>query len=421
MNLHNLLLYLSSVAVFAIGTLQAANLTADMGVSSAGYRLFALYNHPNEASLFHVPSRYSVTPETSLRQDAWIRYQQGGFSALLTGRYTLLNNQASQGDFFANEFYYDAPFGAFNFSVGKKILGWDFGQAFRPMDVIQREDRRRLIQTDLLGLPLVAIERFTDKDAYTFVFAHRLAAEGLDVAPGRNELAVKYFRTFTGSDLAGVAHWSEPEGVGAGLGLSSVIGDTLELHGSFFVREHCQKFSNLLAASGPVITDRNPAGFTHRNTCAKVVVGASWTDASGLGVLVEAWHDGEAHTLDEWREERDLLKRQRALLEKSAIPPAAVFQNLSAQQQFLDQPVLLENNVLLRLSYEGSRFRPSLELLLTPEDLGLVVTARGDYEMSTHLHLVGAARWFTGASGSAYSEIPNDLALFVGIEVSFAP
>lgn len=384
-----------------------------------GYRAYGPHVETNNDSIFQTPEEFAVFPRNSLRQEGWLSYQQSGLNLLVTGRYTVREDDDPKDKVILNELYYDFLADAFDFTVGKKILGWGVGQAFRPLDVIQREDRRRLISTDLEGLPQVSAEYFTDSSSHTAIYARRTEQDQIDFDGERDELAYKYYRLIGDWDTLAVAHWSEDEGFAGGAGAALVISNEMELHGSFLHREQCIRSLNSLTINGGLLSTSDPFIDVDVGNCSKVLIGGSWTGESGIGLLFEAWHDGEAHSEKEWDQQRELGKKQHALLTVPAFPSDVVYQNLKADQQFFDQPVLLENNLFMMLSYDGERLDPSIDMLFTPDDQGVAITARLNYELNSHVILLGAVRYFAGATDSAYSEIADQSFAFAGLDVAF--
>lgn len=404
----------------AAGGLLGSTPPARAATTVAGYWLFPQYNVANRGSLFDVPHSYDPLPSERLRQDVWLRYQQGGFNSLVTMRNVLESHRSPDYRLIPNEIFYDFSLGALDFSAGRKVLGWGVGEAFRPLDVLQREDRRRLIVDYLEGMPEISVERFlADGSALSLIYAYRLQFDSEQVTSGRHETALRYYRTFGETDVMALAHWSEQEHLAVGAGFAHVVNDAVEAHASFLYRQDCLRLLNGLIDSGGLLATGNP--FKPRDTggCGKLAIGASWTGESGYSLLFEAWHDGEAHTVAEFRDQAQLARHQRALSILPGNLKSAVALNLAADQQFFAAPILLQNNLFLRAAHDGENLDPSLEILVTPEDGGIVATGRLDYTITDHTTLVSAIRGFTGPKGSAYREMPDVFVAMLGLKLAF--
>ena len=167
-----------------------------------------------------------------------------------------------------NELSYDGAVGSGFLSVGKKVMSWDVGYAFRPLDVVQREDRRALNPLALEGVPLLAWDRIDADSATTIVWAnptHGQAQQERD----DEAIAIRHYRQRGARDEFTVLRMSRRNGVEAGASFSQVASDGLELHAS------------LLWQQRPAQGGKALAGFT-------------WTTESKLSFLGEAWIDRSA-------------------------------------------------------------------------------------------------------------------------------
>jgi hypothetical protein len=145
--------------------------------------------------------------------------------------------------------------GAGFLTVGKKVMSWDVGYAFRPLDVIQQEDRRALHPTGLEGVNMLAWEAFDADRAVTVVLSE----------PG--SLSLRLYRHTGTRDEYVVLHRSKRDGMQGGASFSDVLSDAVEVHGSFLVAEGKRD---------------------------KAMVGMTWTGENKVSVLAEAWIDRTA-------------------------------------------------------------------------------------------------------------------------------
>lgn len=149
-------------------------------------------------------------------------------------------------------------------SAGRRIIGWDVGQGFRPNDVVQREERRPLLAATPQGRSVVQLEHFGTDDATSLVW----------VDPQRSlseaALALRHYRHLGALDVHAHGHWSLAAGGNIGAALAWVASDAVELHAS---------------------TRWLPARHQHQT-----LLGATWTGSTTLTALGEIWHDGLAST-----------------------------------------------------------------------------------------------------------------------------
>ena len=170
----------------------------------------------------------------------------------------------------ANELALDHALGGGFLSAGKKVMSWDVGYAFRPLDVVQREDRRALNPLALEGIPMLAWERFDADSATTIVWANpgRGRAAGAGSQRKDEAIAIRQYRQRGARDEYAVLRLSERNGIEAGASFSQVASASLELHAS------------LLWQQRPKHGGKALAGFTWTTESKFSVVGEAWTDRS---------------------------------------------------------------------------------------------------------------------------------------------
>lgn len=174
----------------------------------------------------------------------------------------------------------ERPLGAGFASIGKKVMSWDVGYAFRPLDVVQQEDRRALDPVALEGVPMLAWKAFDADRAITVVLSNpgrRRARQ----PRGDGALAVRLYRQHGARDEYAVLRLSGRDGVEGGLAFSQVATPELELHASMLLQ---QRHETLPASGVAAHWQRHDGG-------GKALAGFTWTNASRFSVLGEAWVD----------------------------------------------------------------------------------------------------------------------------------
>jgi hypothetical protein len=297
-----------------------------------------------------------VAPQTtdssqhSSRNDIELRAQEGGFNAQGILRQQVADGQRPGYHGIANQFYYDGQITpGLGWTVGKKVMPWGVGFGFKPLDVIQREDRRGINPPPLIGVPLVAVERLTETDAWTIAWTRPGQGEGETDRrdPG---LALHWYRLADSDDLHGVMRLSDRRRLEAGFGATRVIGDEWSIHGAALYQRR-----GLVRANGSC----DGGGI-------KAVAGLQWTGESGTSVLVEAWDDADAPSATRTPRE----------------------------------------NLLVRLAWDDrDGFKPYADLQVTPRDGGRLTTVGASWEGNRSRFTLGL-RQFGGATGSAYAQAP---------------
>lgn len=197
-----------------------------------------------------------------------------------------------------NELSLERPVGTGFLTAGKKVMSWDVGYAFRPLDVVQQEDRRALNPVTLEGVPMLAWEAFDAERAVTVVLSN--PGHGRAEQPrGDGSLAVRLYRQNGTRDEYAVLRLSERNGVEGGVSFSQVATPEFEVHGSVLLQ---QRHEEWLAGSR---ASPQWGSWQHRSGGGKALAGFTWTNEAKLSVLGEAWLDRTAAR----RQQRNVLLR----------------------------------------------------------------------------------------------------------------
>ncbi|HTY02933.1 MAG TPA: hypothetical protein VMC81_04305 [Rhodocyclaceae bacterium] len=362
------------------------------------------YVSVDRSSPYYVEPPTVEIPRRSSRNDIELRAQEGGFNAQGILRQQVAEGSRPEYHGVANQFYYDGQFTpGLGWTAGKKVLSWGVGFGFKPLDVIQREDRRSINAPPLVGVPLLAIERLTDTDALTVVWTH--PGQGRDTTDsGDPSLALHWYRLAGSDDYHGVARVSRRRSLEAGLGATHVIGDEWSIYAAALYQRHGWQHANTLIGSGETLAASDPMVDTRRGGGAKAVAGTQWTGESGWSTLLEAWYDADAWRRADWQALDALTAQQRALA--GLAPQTAIDGNVAWSSQAFLGTDLLRENVLLRIAYDDrDGFKPYADVLVTPSDHGRVLTLGAVWEGNRQRLSLGA-RQFGGAAGSAYAQAP---------------
>lgn len=316
-----------------------------------------------------------------------------------------------------NELYVDTRVGGEAFTVGKKILGWGVGFAFRPLDVVQQQDRRLLNVFTFEGVPAVAWERFTESAAWTVVYANPTAGRA---GEGRDDesIAVRYYRQDASTDWHGVARWSARTGAQAGIGWNRVLSDAAQVYASALAMQRHDLVRHGLIGAPVPLASGDPFVSARRGAAAQLSAGGSWTGESGIGWLVEAWYDGTAYRAKDWTDLHRLALAQSALLGVPGVPESAVAGNLAFDARAFERQNVIRENVLVRWSYDSETWDAALDVLLTPRDGGSVWTASLSRQYDRLRWEIGARR-FAGPPDAAFGLLPERLVTYAAAQYFF--
>lgn len=354
-------------------------------------------------------------PDSGATLHSELRASGHGLSAVVTLEQNRWHGGDGTGRAWVNELYAAHDGGAWQFSAGKKIVDWDVGYGFRPNDMVQQEERQALVSSTPEGRPLLMAEHFRADTAWSLVTVNPGAAPS---QRGADEpaLAVRVYQRSGAADWHGFARAGVRTGASLGAALAWVASDALELHGS--LRYSARVDSQAMAAHTGGLLASNPWQARTSWDVPQALLGGSWTHASQLSVLLEAWWDGRALSDAQW----DAWAQRTAQLDtlaRQGAPAAAVAGNLAWQAQALGGSTSLRRgNVLLRLGWQHGAWQPTLDVLYTPADRGQVVTAALRWQ-GDRVQWQAGVRVTGGPAGAVLAQLPSARTVYLASTWSF--
>jgi len=319
--------------------------------------------------------------------------------------------QATVNDSRINELHAASDFGAWQFTLGKRIVGWDVGYGFRPNDVVQQERRRTLLPQTPEGRPVLQVEHFGAEQAATLVWVNpQHAGDPDDEQRGASEnaLAARWYLRHGAADAYLFGRWGEHTRASVGAALAVVATDELELHVSArALQRHDGWRIDDDADLAPVAS--NPWTQATLGGTSQWLIGASWTGQQQQSLLFEYWYDGTALGDKQWD---DWQRRNGALTAFGATPGLptglvrATAANLAWQATPFDTPSLRRDNLFVRLAWQPDHWLLSADVLVTPADRGRIVTLGAQWQ-GDRVRLNAAWRAYGGPSDALVAQLPQ--------------
>jgi hypothetical protein len=364
----------------------------------------------NPDSPFDAASGLTGAGSREGRGELVVRAKESGLTLAASARLTSTFDTAkgsTSGELRVQELFYDAALLGSHFGAGKRVLPWDVGHSFRPLDVVQHEDRRAFDPWALEGVPMLTWEKFGSEVAWSLVWANPLQGQGAE-ARDDQAIAARLYAHQGVLDLHLVARYSERDRLGAGLGVAAVLGDRLEVHASGFYQQRFERRTNPLAAAGagPLLAPEDPTQLETHLDGFSGLVGGSYTWDEGFTLLAEAFHDPAAARASDWRDLASLARRQAALLAAPGVPRDAVTGNLAWSARLFDSPNLLRDNLVVRASFKSDDLEPAVDALWSPADGGWALGGSVAWLVGTS-RLEAGARLFAGPADSAVRLLPE--------------
>jgi hypothetical protein len=232
---------------------------------------------------------------------------------------------------------------------------------------------------------------------------------GLDARGGEEPaLAARAYGRSGALDAYGFARAGRRTGAGVGAALAWVADEAMELHAS-------ARWANAVDTTAPdaALVDartglaaRDPWAPATVRHVAQVLAGGTWTNAAQLSLLAEAWWDGAARSGAQWEAWR--TRNATLVAERHApVPPAAVAGNLGWQARAVgDTTSVRRANLFARASWTSGPWQPALDVLLTPEDRGHVLTASLGWQ-GDRTRVDAGWRHYGGAPDAIYALLPT--------------
>lgn len=379
--------------------------------TTVGWQLYGEASSLRDNSLFDLPDAWRPFITQSATGELWLRWQRRGlvFEGALDQYAAEGESPHAQGRL--NELYADFSVANLDFSIGKKVVGSGIGYGFRPLDLIQGEDRRTLLTMRLEGAPLLQAEYIDADSSLSLTWYNRLDVDEGGIRRNDNQALLRYYRLWGELEGELLMHWHEQLGEAYGAGFTWVGTRALAMRGALLWQPRLWRRHHTLLDDGTVLATVDPWQTVEVNEDGRALLGMTWSTESGYTLLLEVWHDGSAMRRSEWQQLFSLAVDQCALLGTAS--DAVVYGNLAWDSAAFRTSSLLRDNAMLRLSYDGEEFDPWFDLLTTPEDGGYVVTLGSDYEIVQGLKLSAGVRGYGGPDDSAYGQLPFESTGFI--------
>lgn len=344
----------------------------------------------------------AALPASGAAVETELRASGHGLTGIVTFQQQRQESREVESRAWVNELYASHDGGAWQFSAGKKIVAWDVGYGFRPNDMVQQEERRLLLSRTLEGRPLLMAEHFSADTAWSLVWVNP-SAQAEQLGAQEPALAGRVYLRAGAVDWHGFARVGTRTGASVGGAAAWVASEALELHSSLRFSGRVDSKAIDPNANGLVGSNPWQPGIEH--DVAQFLLGGTWTHASQLSLLMEAWWDGTAPADAQW-DAWAQRNGQLATLASRGAPAAAVAGNLAWQAEaFSVSPSLRRSNVFLRLSWQHEAWQPALDMLYTPADQGRVMTASLSWQ-GDRVQLQGGLRVYAGPADAVLMQLP---------------
>lgn len=342
----------------------------------------------------------------SLLLEAEWKARSGPLNAALYAQHLRRDHGAASSHAAVNELYASGDWGGaagLQYSLGRKVVSWDVGYAFRPNDMVAQEERRPLVGNYNRGRPLLQLEHFDADTAWSLVWVNpaRPRGQGTD----EEALALRVYRHAGAWDWHGFARFGREQRAGLGAAFSLVAGEAVELHASVRVNERSLVWRPVPRA--PLPSPGLPWQRKRQSGSSQLLLGGTWTSEEQLSLLLEYWWDSQALSSSEWTawRERGAQLAQLALSAPAALRPALAG-NLAWQTQGFANSSLQRHNLFARLSWTHGAWTWAGDLLCSPQDGGRLLTGSVAWQ-GDRWSLQAGLRLWSGPADSVMAQLPT--------------
>lgn len=354
----------------------------------------------------------------SLLLEAEWKARSGPVNATLYAQHLQRDHAAARSHAAVNELYASGDWGGasgLQYSLGRKLVSWDVGYAFRPNDMVAQEERRTLVGSYNRGRPLLQLEHFSAETAWSLVWVNPARPDGQG---GEEEaLAVRLYQRAGAWDWHGFARFGREQHASLGAAFSVVASDALELHASARVNQRSRVWrpDRQAALPSPTLPWRRES----QSGSSQLLLGGTWTTQEQLSLLLEYWWDSQALSRADWSawRERGTQLAQRALTAPPALIPALAG-NLAWQAQGFANSSLQQHNVFARLSWTQGAWTWAGDLLCSPQDGGRIVTASLAWQGNRWSLQAGLRQW-SGPGDSVIAQLPTRRLAYAAAALAF--
>ncbi|MBU77542.1 MAG: hypothetical protein CMK63_11150 [Pseudoalteromonadaceae bacterium] len=300
-----------------------------------------------------------------------------------------------------SEAYYDFSIKNWYLSSGKKKLDWDVGYGFRPLDMFSPTDSLAIYTAVPPGTLMATGDYFTESGNVTFI-CNETRAEYLErgekVKPGYG-CGGRYYQFFDGYEAQAVVHYDNVLGFRVGGSALTVIGNSLELHGSFIWQQRHRT---------PIVTAHH--GFNNVETVwqkgsLQALLGLNYSFSVGITAIVEYWHDGRAPSNKQWR---DVI---------AGASEGVSEHQLSLYRAHFATQNLFRDNLMVHLRSSNSTWQPEVTWLMNPSDNSMLIDTGLCYSKYESIRLCLGYRSYAGGNKSIYEQLSYQKIGYLSVEI----
>jgi hypothetical protein len=320
-------------------------------------------------------------------------------------------------DVIVQELFWQASAGtnsmSIDYLIGKVRLDWGVGYGYRPLDVFKPYRRNPVgIQVEEgVGTAMASYYDLQGEWSFLYTDSSWTQQQGsmLEEQSQQRGFGVRRYALMGDTEWQGLLYYDDVRHGLLGGSVVTVFDHTWEMHASALYQRKYLAYDQGQPVS-MVELNTHPDGF-------QSLVGLNWANSSGHNVIMEYWYDNRSWSHSQWQ---------------NAFDQAHPFAGNYAQG--FDHINLVQHNMMLHWSLNSNswsnwhwskdwlwlnNFQPTFDLMLAPEDGGVIATQWVNYQMydsgSSSISLEIAARYLGGESNSVYANLPDNYMVLLNL------
>lgn len=350
--------------------------------------------------------------------DVQVDYQAFSTSLAIRGNnlYHSDKSQKSETEFIVSELFWQDSVQLGQYSIdgllGKVRIDWGVGYAYRPLDIFTPYRHNPIgIQVEE-GAGVASASYFDSLGEWTLIYSNsslnQQQGSEIEEQSEQQGIGLRRYALIADTEYQALVYYDDLRRGLLGASLVTVLDNKWELHASATYQQRYLSYQQQSRYSLPLI---------EHNNAYQALAGLIWTDISGNTLIFEYWYDSRSWDATQW---------QKAINDGSP-----------AYQQGYSHANIMEHNMMLHWRLDKSAwanwqwsqgswlkdFTPSIDLLYSPQDNGLIATQWLNYllhdsaKSKTEIQL--AARFFSGNSDSAYANLPDKHTMLLNLKGRF--
>jgi len=328
------------------------------------------------------------------------------------------SNKSAESEFIVSELFWQDSIQFANYSLdlqlGKVRVDWGVGYGYRPLDIFTPYRRNPVgIQVEE-GAGVATISYFDALGEWTLIYSNsslnQQQGSEIEEKSEQQGVGVRRYGLIADTEYQAIVYYDDLRQGLVGGSLVTVLDNAWEFHGS---ATYQQKYFSYQKTQ----QNQRHVSLTEQDNAYQALTGLTWTDITGNTVILEYWYDSRAWDATQWEK--------------------AISDGSPAYQQGYLHSNIVAHNMMLHWSLDSTAwanwqwsqgswlkdFTPSIDLLYSPQDNGLIATQWLNYLLfdsghaKTELQL--AARFFTGDSTSAYANLPDKHTILLNLKGRF--